>query len=1413
ATRPKVTVRLHAVRAAKGQRVASRRLAKLKAGKAVKVGVRVKVPAALAAGRYYATLCVKSAGGKACQIAGRRATVKAPTTGPVGGVPAPAPAPVTPTGGPNDFSVLVFTESRDTGEPDDHTSTDAGVDAIRALGRANKFQVTVAPVSEGVFRKEVLENYRVVVFLNTFGNVLTEGQQAAFEEYYKAGGGFVAIHGAIKTEPDWPFFTQLLGTRASGDESELDAATIKVADRVHDATKTLPLRWRNTDRYYDFTSNVRGLSHVLATVDENTFAGGSMGHDHPISWCKDYEGGRSFYVGAGHTAEAFGSDDMREHLGGAIQWAAGESSPVYSDCGATVLANYQQVKISAPPNLNEPIGFDQLPDGRIIQTVRDGRVRLHDPETGESEIIADLRANMYTNSEDGLYGPAVDNDFATNRWVYLYYSPINMSGISDDGTPYPAQTPPGAAPTTAASISEWDKWKGYFQLSRFKFVEGADGPRLDIASEQKIMKVENNRGACCHVAGDIDFDKHNNLWLVTGDDTPAGGGNSGGFSPHNDMKTNETQAVRVFNATAGTFTLTFNGQTTAALPFNATAAQVQTALRALSNLADTDVVVTGGPANTANLSVSFRGAYTQQNLAQMTADSSALTVTPTPTATAPVATTAEGSATTNERQTVRTLNATGGTFTITFQGQTTAALPFNATAAEVQAALIALSNVGETDVTVTGGPANTANLTVLFSGALGQTDLAQMTTDASALTVAPAALVITTQEGDWFQAPQVDARRSSLNTNDLRGKVLRIKVNADASYTVPAGNLFAPGTAKTRSEIYAMGFRNPFRIQVDSDDVAYVTDYSPDSQTPENFRGPAGTGRVEIVRKASNYGWPLCYSPTLPYYKWDFNTSTTLGAPYECDNPTRGPQNTSRWNTGLEYSPPITQPDIWYSYRDNAVPPLGTPCFAYYNGSGATSCPQLFPELGTGGVGPHGADKYEWDESNPSETKFPPYYDDAIFLGEFTRDYLREVRLDEQNNVFKINQTLNCGQVTPTTTFPFECDNPMDMQFGADGNLYLLTYGDGFFVANPDAGMYRFEYVAGPQKPRAVASATPTNGVAPLTVQFSSAGSRDPDVNDSIRFEWDFQNDGTVDSTDPNPTFTYTANGKYTVKLTVYDASGKSDSKTLTIVVGNTAPTVTINTPVDGDFFEWGQKIPYTVTVTDPQDQAGGAAIDCSRVEVTLVLVHDTHGHGEITQTGCSGTLQTAAEDASHGGYIAAGISASYTDLGANGQEALTSTTQHVVQTRRQQVEYAQELSGLTTPAVGAPEVDPGGGQIVGSLDAGDWLALNNRYYFGNMDNSIAFRFAQATAAGALRGMVEVRLDAVDGPIVGNCELRSTGDNNVYTTQTCPLTLTAAQEAAPHRIYLVFRQATGGPAAGFGNLNWVQFSGPGWGTP
>ena len=269
--------------------------------------------------------------------------------------------------------------------------------------------------------------------------------------------------------------SDLLGTRASGRTDPLSATT-KVADRGHIASKGLPEYWTRTDRWYNFTSNVRGFSHVLATVDENTYnPGEAFGFDHPIAWCKDYQGGRSFYTGAGGTADAFADGNVRRQLAGALDWAAGKANKTYSDCGATVWANYQQTKIAAPPNINEPIGFDQLPDGRIMQTVRDGRIRLHDP--------ADRHVDGHRD-DPGLHQqrgralrPGGRQRLRQNQWVYFYYAPVNMDGISASGSPFPAQTPNGNAPTApSADPSVWDDWKGYFQLSRFKFV---DGPQPD----------------------------------------------------------------------------------------------------------------------------------------------------------------------------------------------------------------------------------------------------------------------------------------------------------------------------------------------------------------------------------------------------------------------------------------------------------------------------------------------------------------------------------------------------------------------------------------------------------------------------------------------------------------------------------------------------------------------------------------------------------------------------------------------------------------------------------------------------------------------------------------------------------------------------------------------------------------------
>ena len=1250
--------------------------------------------------------------------------------------------------------VLVVTSTQDA-------LSAAGVSAITAAsGDGTAFSVTApAPADVGAqFTPANLDAYRAVVFLDTGqASPLNDAQRTNFEAYFRKGGGFVGVGSAVETDASWQFLTDILGTRSSG-RTEVQSGTVKVFDRVHDASKSLPEYWDRTDAFYNFSTNVRGVSHVLATVVEDPFgaqpqgqtldgiAGGTMGSNHPISFCKDYQGGRSFYTGLGNTPESFDAG-LTTHLKGAILWAAGQSDPVYSDCGATVLKNYQQTKISAPPNLQEPISFDQLPDGRLIQTARAGTVRLHDPVKGTTTVLADfgsasLPTTMrlyFNNSEDGLYGGAVDNNFTANHWVYLYYAPQTVTNVKlSDGSIVTQTTPNTTPPNNAPSLSAWDPYIGYNQLSRFKLVDdGVNPPYLDLNSEQQIMRVATNRQRCCHVAGDIDFDKHNNLWMPTGDDTEAGGINGGGYGPFNDQLTDEQQTVRVTNATAGTFSLSFNGQTTAPLAFNSTAA-------------------------------------------------------------------------------------------------------------EIDAALEALPNVGADNIQTSGGPVNTANVNVFFRRALEQADQNQITADGAALTgTAPTATTATTTRGGNFQDMIGDTRRGALNSNDLRGKVLRIHVKdgdiaaadfnkadlgAGGSYSIPDGNLFplvgGQPQAKTRPEIYAMGFRNPFRLQVDENDVAYVSDYSPDSQTPQRSRGPAGVGRYEIIRHPANYGWPTCYSSKLGYYKWNFSEfptgSTRPGVP--ADTPPQtwdcGAEhqiNDSRWvrdggpsvEPGLRELPPVTDPDIWYSYRDNnTTTPLGTPCFGYYATAAGpiapgstTECPRLFPELYTGGVGPHGIAKYHYDPSNPSPKKFPPYYDNSVILGEFTQDTMREVKLDAQNRVFKINGFLDCGQANiPNPVFSFECDNPMDMQWGKDGSFYLMTYGDGFYVANPDAGLYRWDYVKGKRPPKAVLNTDRTDGALPLTVNFTSTGTLDEDPGDSIRYEWDF-GDGSPLSTEANPQHVYTKAGRYTAILTVYDSSGEHTATSTIITAGNTSATVVVNAPLEGGTFSFGDKIQYKVTVTDPEDPS----ISCDDVQVTFVLGHDTHGHGEQTNTGCTGFLPTNAGDVTHGGNVFGVISASYTDKGgSNGQAPpLTSVGQLQIRQKHQEVEFVVNQSGTNT----ATNTDGGAGVHRGSLSAGDWIQLNGPFNLFQID-TVAFRVADAgngRTAGSPLAAIEVRADSITGPIVTTANLVSTGGTANWTTQTFPISLSGM-----HELFFVFRSVTGGATGGnLFNLNWAEFGGNG----
>ncbi|WP_433394880.1 ThuA domain-containing protein [Streptomyces sp. CA-146814] len=214
------------------------------------------------------------------------------------------------------YDVLVFSKTAGFR----HDSIPAGVTALRQLGAANNFTVT-ATEDAAAFTSANLAGYEAVVFLSTTGDVLNAAQQTAFEGYIEAGGGYVGIHAAADTEYDWAWYGGLAGALFKS-HPHIQPATVKVEDRAHDATAHLGPTWQRTDEWYDYRTNPRTSAHVLASLDESTYSGGTMGGDHPIAWCKDYRGGRAFYTGGGHTAESYAEPAFRRHLLGGIRWAA-----------------------------------------------------------------------------------------------------------------------------------------------------------------------------------------------------------------------------------------------------------------------------------------------------------------------------------------------------------------------------------------------------------------------------------------------------------------------------------------------------------------------------------------------------------------------------------------------------------------------------------------------------------------------------------------------------------------------------------------------------------------------------------------------------------------------------------------------------------------------------------------------------------------------------------------------------------------------------------------------------------------------------------------------------------------------------------------------------------------------------------
>ncbi|MFJ5801678.1 PQQ-dependent sugar dehydrogenase [Streptomyces decoyicus] len=754
--------------------------------------------------------------------------------------------------------------------------------------------------------------------------------------------------------------------------------------------------------------------------------------------------------------------------------------------------DFQQVTLAkGAEEVGEPMSLAVLPDRKVLHTSRDGILRLTD-ENGTTKQAG--RLAVHNHDEEGLQGVGVDPDFAQNRAVYLYYAP-------------PLDTPAGDAPNdgTAADFTPFD---GVNRLSRFTL--NADGT-LDNASEKKILDVPASRGICCHVGGDIDFDKEGNLYLSTGDDSNPFA--SDGFTPIDERDTRN---------------------------------------------------------------------------------------------------------------------------------------------------------------------------------------------------------------------PAYDAQRSAGNTNDLRGKILRIKVADDGSYTVPSGNLFVPGTDRTRPEIYAMGFRNPFRMSVDKPTgIVYVGDYGPDAGAADPKRGPAGQVEFARVTKPGNFGWPYCTGDNDAYVDYDFATKAS-GAAFDCG----APKNNSPHNTGLVDLPPAQA--AWIPYDGGSV-----------------------PEFGTGSESPMGGPVYRYDAASTSPVKFPEAYDGDFFAGEFGRRWIKRIEQDGD------------GKVTSINPFPWTGTQIMDMAFGPDGALYVLDYGTAWFGGDENSGLYRIENATEGHSPVVDAKADKTSGQAPMQVKFSSTAS-DADGG-TLTYAWNF-GDGTT-GTGAAPGHTYQKNGTYTATVTAKDPAGRTGSADVHLVVGNTAPKVTLQLPGDGQLFTFGDEVPFKVKVTDPED----GTIDCTKVKVTHILGHDSHGHPVTSATGCSGVIKTSADSEHDPNANVFGVfDAEYTDKGAGGQPALTTHDQHVAQPKHRQAEHFGGSEGVSvvghTPAHG--------GKTVGDINNGDWISFTP--YLISDATSLTARVASAGSGGTL----EIRSGSPTGRLLGSAKVEPTGSWETYRDVTTALTRPPATSTT---LYLVFK--------------------------
>ena len=424
-----------------------------------------------------------------------------------------------------------------------------------------------------------------------------------------------------------------------------------------------------------------------------------------------------------------------------------------------------------------------------------------------------------------------------------------------------------------------------------------------------------------------------------------------------------------------------------------------------------------------------------------------------------------------------------------------------------------------------------------------------------------------------------DDQRSSGNTNDLRGKLLRIHPEPDGRYTIPPGNLFPPGMPGTRPEIYAMGMRNPWRVSIDSrTGFAYWGEVGPSDQRAAG--GPTPVDEFNQARGPGFFGFPYFVGENEGVRIRDFVNGGLL-PPKDPQRPT----NLSVNNTGLRELPPAQPAFIAYSYEVS----------------------EKYPELGSGAKSAVGGPIFHRGDFKPGARRlFPGYYEGKWLAAEFERGWIMAITMDADSRYVSMEPFL------PS----FRLLQPIDLQFGPEGDLYVLDYGSVWFAKSPDSSLVKIEYTPGNRAPKAQAVASVRGGAVPLTVDLSAAGSLDPD-GDRLRYQWRVTSPGGPVPAAPvdNPRMTLIRPGVHTATLTVTDPSGATGTSSVEIIAGNTPPDVTVTASgFNQTFFQPGAPISYSVKVSDKED----AAIAPERVAVSVDYVSERFDAGPLAREASS---------------------------------------------------------------------------------------------------------------------------------------------------------------------------------------------------